>query len=377
MLLCSDSSASGASSSDTSDNDIPHESSLNFEDFIEEVAVNLCSTPVKIDCLTDNDGEEPQVCTHIPNANNDESQQSEFHGGSSSAAEMICTGSKLSTQSFMKYEIMDLADTHALSERAVAGILCLFSKAMPSANNLPTMYSLRQQENSLLSSIVEQKIPEGIIFDLNFERQLSHMLSEKNDLITAENFQLQTDLSLPKPDKNCLFFALCTDGVSPFNSAKFNLYPVRVMLFNLPSKRRVSYKNLLLLSLFGGDRKSKVDDLMNHTVKNFVNSNAVRRLNVKGSTIEFNAKIHYVIVDMVMKAPLLNQTQFNGRCGCSNCLAIGRRALTKDVWIYPFNEENVSERTSKDRMVVLGCLKPGQKSLFVLRGKQKVSKFLK
>ena len=56
---------------------------------------------------------------------------------------------------------------------------------------------------------------------------------------------------------------------------------------------------------------------MNLTVKNFVNSNAVRRLNVKGSTIEFTAKIKYVIVDMVMKAPLLNQTQFNGRYDCS------------------------------------------------------------
>ena len=374
LLSCSDSSASRASSSDTSDNDIPHESSSNFEDFIEEVAVNPCSTPVKIDCLSDNDGEEPHVSTHSPNANNDESQQSEFYDGSSSAAEMIGTGSKFSTQSFCG-EIMDLADTHALSERDVAGILCLSSKAMPSANNLPTMYSLRQQENSLLSGIVERKILEGIIFDLNFERQLSHVLSENYDLITAENFQLQTHLSLPKPDKNCLFFALSTDGVSPFNSAKCNLYPVWLMLLNLPSKRSVSYKNLLLLSLFGGDRKPKVDDLMNHTVKNFVNFNAVRRLNVKGSTIEFTAKIQYVIVDMLMKAPLMNQTQFNGRYGCSNCLAIGRRALKKDVWIYPFNEENVSERTSKDRMVVLRCLKPGQKSLFGLRGKQKVKIF--
>ena len=266
---------------------------------------------------------------------------------------MICNGSKVSTKSFCG-EIMDLADTHALSERAVAGILT--SKAMPSANNLPTMYSLRQQENSLLSGIVERNIPGGIIIDLNFY------------LITAENFQLQTDLSLPKPDKNCLFFALSTDGVSPVNSAKFNLHPVWLMLLNLASKRRVSYKNLLLLSLFGGDRKPKVDDLLNHTVKNFVNSNAVRRLNVKGSTTEFAAKIQYVIVDMVMEAPLLRQTQFNGRYGCSNYLAIGRRALTKDVWVYPFNEENVSERTPKDRMVVLGCLKPGQKSLFGLRG---------
>ena len=74
---------------------------------------------------------------------------------------------------------------------------------MPPANNLPTMYSLRQRENGLLSGIVERKIPEGIISDVNFKRQLSHVLSENYDLITAKKFQLQTDLSLPKPDKKC------------------------------------------------------------------------------------------------------------------------------------------------------------------------------
>lgn len=48
-------------------------------------------------------------------------------------------------------------------------------------------------------------------------------------------------------------------------------------------------------------------------------------------------KVLFVVLDMVAKAALLNQTQFNGAYGCPQCLARGKSAETKRVWIYPFN----------------------------------------
>ncbi len=39
---------------------------------------------------------------------------------------------------------------------------------------------------------------------------------------------------------------------------------------------------------------------------------------------------------MVAKAAVLNQIQFNGAYGCPRCLAKGRSATSKRVWIYPF-----------------------------------------
>ena len=112
----------------------------------------------------------------------------------------------------------------------MGAVLSLFRKALPAANNLPSFYSLRQQEISSLSGLSETQLTEGLLYDLNFERQLSHLLSENFDLVSTEGYQFQTDLCLPKSNKFCLYFALSTDGVSPSNSAKFSLYPVWRML---------------------------------------------------------------------------------------------------------------------------------------------------
>ena len=58
--------------------------------------------------------------------------------------------------------------------------------------------------------------------------------------------------------ENVLFlhFFLSTDGVSPYNSKHFSLYPAFLMLLNLPIKRRVQFNNLILASLFGGEKKT-------------------------------------------------------------------------------------------------------------------------
>ena len=140
------------------------------------------------------------------------------------------------------------------------------------------------------------------------------------------------------------------------------------MLLNSPARRRVSYRNLLLVSLFGGEKKTHCENLMKHTVKILSGFSSPKVLQINGSSYTFTVKLKYVIVDMVMKAPLVNQTQFNGRYGCTNCLAVGRRALAKDVWIYPFHEPDVSQRTSKERKLILECLGSECRSLYGLRG---------
>ena len=115
-----------------------------------------------------------------------------------------------------------------------------------------------------------------------------------------------------KSDCEVLHFVMSTDGVSPAKSKRFSLYPVWLMLLNLPRKRRVSYRNLILVSLFGGDKKPDCTSLVKNLV-GFVNAFNKRRLLTVGKNI-YNVlvNIRLVAVDAIMKAPLLNQTQFNG-----------------------------------------------------------------
>ena len=107
---------------------------------------------------------------------------------------------------------------------------------------------------------------------------------------------------------------------------------------------------------------------MKHTLKILSGFSSPKFLQINGSSYTFTVKLKYVIVDMIMKAPLVNQTPFNGRYGCTNCLAVGRRALAKDAWIYPFHESDVSQRTSKERQLILECLGSECRSLYGLRG---------
>ena len=50
-------------------------------------------------------------------------------------------------------------------------------------------------------------------------------------------------------------FIINTDGVSPFNSLAFAFYPVWIMVANLESADRNSYKDLSLGALLGGFAK--------------------------------------------------------------------------------------------------------------------------
>ena len=99
--------------------------------------------------------------------------------------EMICLGSSLTTRSFCP-ELIELASIHNLPERGLGAVLSLFRKALPAANNLPSLYSLRRQEISSLSALSETHLPEGLLYNLNFERQLSHLLSENLILLALK-----------------------------------------------------------------------------------------------------------------------------------------------------------------------------------------------
>ena len=60
-------------------------------------------------------------------------------------------------------------------------------------------------------------------------------------------------------------------------------------------------------------------------------------------------KLKYVVVYAVMQAPLVNQTQFNRRYGCTHCVIVGEQAKTKAVWNYPFNRQGWPVRTPENR----------------------------
>ena len=211
----------------------------------------------------------------------------------------------------------------------------------------------------------------GTLINLCVKSQLNHLLLMNKDLNDHPYWQMQDDVALPRlKDQIVLYFVLSVDGVSPFNSAKFSLYPVWLMLLNLPARRRVCYRNLLLVTLFSGQTKPDCGDLIHNLISFFENFDG--KISMDGIDFCVQLKLKYLVVDAVMRAPLVNQTQFNGRYGCTHCVIVGGQAKTKAVWIYPFQRQGWPVKTPEERKRILD-LKPsplhpilGLKSLYFL-----------
>ena len=159
-----------------------------------------------------------------------------------------------------------------------------------------------------------------------------------------------------------------TDGVSSIKSSNFVLYPVWFMMANLPERRRCSYRNMILGAVFSGEGKPCWSTMMQpifDQMRRFRNGLTV---NVRGICLKVVVEVDYVICDMVAKASLMNQTQFNGRHGCPNCLSKGRICSTKKVWIYPYGEDDVL-RTRASRITALNMDPTSASPVFGIKGK--------
>ena len=121
-----------------------------------------------------------------------------------------------------------------------------------------------------------------------------------------------------------LGFILFTDGVPLWKSSNRAMWPVYLAVSNLPPKLRMRKDNLILSSVWVGEGKPNMTNLLTPTVNMF------KKLQQEGLKINtpFGVKIiHGVllcsVLDLVAKAPTLNMKQFNGYYGCPTCLHPG------------------------------------------------------
>lgn len=128
-----------------------------------------------------------------------------------------------------------------------------------------------------------------------------------------------------------------TDRVQVFNTSKWSIWPIQVMINELPYNIRK--KNILLSSVWFAESKPP----MNMFLKPFIDE--LRELENVGfiSKTVINdepvlIKVHTLCasVDSIARPAIQNQKQFNGNFGCSLCLHPGEISEnTKNTKIYP------------------------------------------
>ncbi|XP_039304914.1 uncharacterized protein LOC120357714 [Solenopsis invicta] len=119
---------------------------------------------------------------------------------------------------------------------------------------------------------------------------------------------------------------LNTDGVAFFNSSKMSMWPIQVVINELPYRLR--RQNVMLCGLWYGTDKPVIDLFMKPFVDELI---ILHNEGMKCITPEhpetINIKVHTLIasVDSVARPLLQNLKQFNGESGCSFCLKKGDR----------------------------------------------------
>ncbi len=148
-------------------------------------------------------------------------------------------------------------------------------------------------------------------------------------------------------------FILNTDGISPMKKSKLTIWPVFLVINELPIESRFCIDNIILAGLSVAEHKPNIDIFFNEIVTQL----SILEFGIDVSLLHDTQKkrkffLIAAIFDKPAKAPVLNMNQFNGNCGCTKCEQPGETArgvstsideseeLAKGGWIYRFNEKN-------------------------------------
>lgn len=150
----------------------------------------------------------------------------------------------------------------------------------------------------------------------------------------------------PKTRKSFASLIFNTDGAPVFKSSKFSIWPIQLMINELPIDVRL--ESLIVYGLWFG--KSKPD--MNTFMKPFVNE--MKILSEKGvdcniGNDEMNVKIFPICccADAPARCLLQGLHQFNGSYGCNWCLHPGKYVKSCRAMKYMNQSENPEYRTKE------------------------------
>ena len=152
-------------------------------------------------------------------------------------------------------------------------------------------------------------------------------------------------------------FTWNTDGVPVFKSSKFSLWPMYLMINELPYKQRVKKENMLLCGLWFGENKPFMASFTRPLLKSLkvLEENGVN-VNVKGQNVNCKGFLICGTADLPAKSLALNMVQFNGSYSCFKCTDKGETFKTQkggSVHIFPLKTPQESYDSQRNDQQVI------------------------
>ncbi|KAK3924213.1 Halomucin [Frankliniella fusca] len=146
-------------------------------------------------------------------------------------------------------------------------------------------------------------------------------------------------------------FMWYSDGVSIFKSSSFSIWPLCLVINELPYKMRTLPENILLVGLWFGKGKPSPNVFLKPLQKNmktFTQDGHTFKL-PDNSLVLVKGKILCGTCDLPAKCNFLLFKQFNSYFGCPKCMIEGGRAAVNNstVQVYPYSA-NIQQRTHEE-----------------------------
>lgn len=158
-------------------------------------------------------------------------------------------------------------------------------------------------------------------------------------------------------DKNNLSFSMNTDGVPLFKSSKVSMWPVYMLINELPIAKRKHRQNSLLYGVWISSKKPQMWSFLRPLYLE------LKHLETEGETFEdcdgnsFLCRCFLLTCtcDLPARALVYNATQYNGDFSCTFCLNKGETHKLETggiVHIFPYNNANPKGNMRTKRTVV-------------------------
>ena len=176
----------------------------------------------------------------------------------------------------------------------------------------------------------------------NLDTQLSDVLTRKGiwqsvqdytsvssksvtDIISGTEYHALKEVGKFLNEKNRITLSLFTDGIPLFKSSGVSLWPVYLLINELPRTQRFLRKNMILWGVWQGIGKPNMTMFLTPLVKD------LNRLYTEGTKLKLNgrevvckAKLVLVTMDLQARASVLHMTQHNGEFPCCFCMEQGQ-----------------------------------------------------
>lgn len=153
-------------------------------------------------------------------------------------------------------------------------------------------------------------------------------------------------------------FTLNTDGVPVFKSSKMSIWPLYMMINELPFKIRKQRENMILCGLWFGDTKPFMHSFTEPLLKSLHVLEKGISISVDNKMETCSAYLISLTADLPAKSAILNTIQFNGQYSCFRCTQKGKTfksAKGGSIHVFPYDENDpTGPKRTKEMCMVSG-----------------------